>query len=72
VVLIIGKTKKQIQEDEKAELEKIVAIEKRNQKVEVWKAQTLEELVAIGKARGYQNAYAWAKIKMKFKGANKK
>ena len=54
------KTRKQIQEDEKAELERITKLEKIQKKREQGMAKTYDELVEIGKKRGMKNPYGWA------------
>lgn len=56
-----GKTKKQIEEDEKAELEKITEIKRKQARIEVGMAKTEAELIAIGKRRGYKNPVYWAR-----------
>lgn len=60
-----GKTKKQIEEEKKAELEKIEKTEKFKQKQEVWNANTEEKLIELGKKRGYSSPTFWAKQIMK-------
>ena len=56
-----GKTKKQIEIEEKEELEKINKIKRR----QVGMARTEADLIAIGKARGYKNPYYWARCVLK-------
>lgn len=56
-----GKTRKQIEIEEKEELEKINKIKRK----QVGMARTEAELIAIGKARGYKNPYFWAKCVLK-------
>ncbi len=51
-----GKTAREIEEDKKAELIEI-------KKNEVNSARTLNELIAIGRARGYKNPVYWAKCR---------
>jgi hypothetical protein len=60
-----GKTKQQIEQDTKAELELIQQIEIKQRK----SAYTLEQLIQIGKQRNYKNPYYWAKQVLK--GRNK-
>ena len=55
-----GKTKKQIEADEKAELERITEIKRKQARMEVGMAKTLSELIVIGERRGYKNARYWA------------
>lgn len=57
-----GKTKKQIEEDKKAELERITEAKRKQARREVGMAQTYEDLVALGERRGYKNPRYWAKI----------
>ena len=56
-----GKTKKEIEMDEKAELEKIEALEKRKARMEVGMAKDYGALVKLGMARGYKNPSFWAR-----------
>lgn len=56
-----GKTQKQIEQEEKAELERIEKVEKKKRKMEQGMAQTFDDLVALGKKRGYKNPGFWAK-----------
>lgn len=56
-----GKTRKQIEQDEKAELERVTEINRKRARMEVGMAHTLEELVDIGRKRGYRNPTYWAK-----------
>lgn len=55
------KTRKQIEQEEKAELERITEIEKRNAKREVGMARSFDSLVEIGRQRGYANPHYWAR-----------
>jgi superfamily II DNA or RNA helicase len=57
-----GKTKKQIEADEKAELERITEIKRKQARQEVGMAKTESELIAIGKKRGYKNPRYWAQM----------
>ena len=54
-----GRTREQIKADERAELEKITEI----RKAEVRKAVTLQDLIKIGRERGYKNPEYWARMK---------
>lgn len=56
-----GKTKKEIEADEKAELERITEIKRKQARREVGMAKTESELIAIGIKRGYKNPAYWAK-----------
>lgn len=64
------KTKKQIEQEKKAELEKIEFINKKEKKIEQGKAQSLQDLIAIGKKRGYKNPQFWAKQVLKSRNKN--
>jgi superfamily II DNA or RNA helicase len=64
------KTRREIEQDEKAELERIEKIERRNKRKEQGRAETLEELIAIGHSRGYKNPVFWAR--MVYNSRNKK
>ena len=55
-----GKTRKEIEQDEKAELERITEINKRKDKEELREAgQSLEALQAYGRSKGYAPGWAW-------------
>ena len=56
-----GLTRKQIEEEKEAELEKIKKFERRK----VGMAKSYEALVLIGKERGYKNPQYWAKMILK-------
>ena len=55
-----GKTKEEIKQEEKAELERIKQIQKYQRKNEVYNCKTMSELVAYAKSKGYQNPGGWA------------
>ena len=55
-----GKTRREIEQEQKIELARITQIEKEEKIAERKKAQTFEELVALGKERGYKNPAFWA------------
>ena len=55
-----GKTKKEIEQDEKAELERITEIKRKQARMEVGMARTLESLIELGYKRGYKNPRYWA------------
>lgn len=62
-----GKTRKQIEIDNEIELEQIKKIERRK----VGMARTRDELIAIGKARGYKNPVYWANMVLSGRKNNK-
>ena len=64
------KTKREIEQDEKAELERIEAIERRKKQIEQGRAKTLEQLIAVGRERGYKNPVFWAR--MVYNGRNRR
>lgn len=55
-----GKTRKQIEADEKAELERVTEIKRKQARMEVGMARDLNSLIEIGKKRGYKNPRWWA------------
>ena len=55
-----GKTRKQIEQEEKAELERVQKIERITKKQQQGQAKTFEELVRLGRSRGYKNPSFWA------------
>lgn len=55
-----GVTKKEMREHLDAELKKIEELKKKEKRKEQGRAQTYEELVAIGEERGYKNPRGWA------------
>lgn len=59
-----GKTRKQIEADEKAELERVTAIEQKRARMEVGMARSEQELMEIGRKRGYKNPGYWARCIM--------
>lgn len=59
-----GKTQREIQEEKEAELVKIERFEKYKKYEEEREARTLDELIALGRRRGYKNPGYWAKMKM--------
>lgn len=56
-----GKTRKQIEEEQQEQLEKITELQRKDDKREQGMARTLDELIALGRKRGYKNPYYWAK-----------
>ena len=57
-----GKTQKEIQADEKAELERITELKRKQARMEVGMAKTEAELIELGKRRGYKNPRYWAQM----------
>ena len=55
-----GKTKQQIEYDEKMELERITEVERKKARMEVGMCKDLEALIELGKKRGYKNPKYWA------------
>lgn len=64
-----GKTAREIEQDKRAELERIEAVERKEKRMEVGMAKTKAELVKIAKERGYK--YGWVYQQMKIKGIKK-
>lgn len=60
-----GKTKEQIEAEEKAELERIKKVEQYKRKNEVWNCKTMSELVAYAKEHNYKSPGFWAATIMK-------
>ena len=56
-----GKTKKEIEQEQKAELERVTEINRKQARREVGMARTEAELIAIGRKRGYSNPGYWAR-----------
>lgn len=56
-----GKTRKEIEQEQKAELERITELHRKQARKEVGMARTEAELIAIGRKRGYSNPAYWAK-----------
>lgn len=56
-----GKTQAEIKADQRAELERIEIERKRNERKEQGMANTLQDLIELGKKRGYKNPTFWAK-----------
>jgi len=57
-----GKTRREIEEDEKIELQKIEKLKRKKERMEVGMAKNLEQLTALGRRRGYKNPLYWAKM----------
>ena len=56
-----GKTRKQIEQEQKAELERVTEIKRKQARIEVGMARTEAELIEIGRKRGYSNPTYWAR-----------
>lgn len=67
-----GKTQKEIEADEKAELERITELQRNQARKEVGMCRTEEELVALGKKRGYKNPRYWARVILHSRNKNMK
>lgn len=60
-----GKTRKEIENEKKAELEKIEAIEKKNKRMEVGMQTTFEGLIAIARERNYAPGWCIQRARIK-------
>lgn len=63
-----GKTRAEIKADEKAELERITELQRRQDRISQGRARTLEQLVEFAKKKGYKRPYAWAHMVLKARG----
>ena len=61
-----GKTQRQLEEEERAELERIEKIEKKKRRDEL-RGKSYEELVKIGRERGYKNPEYWARMRVEYR-----
>lgn len=60
-----GKTKKEIEIEQKAELEKITELKKKQERMEVGMCRDFQSLIALAKRRGYKNPIYWANTILK-------
>ncbi len=56
-----GKTRKQIEEEQQAELVKITELKKKQERREVGMCRDLQSLIALAQKRGYKNPVYWAR-----------
>jgi len=63
-----GKTRAEIKADEKAELERITELQRRQDRISQGRARTLDQLVEFAKKKGYKRPYAWAHMVLKARG----
>jgi len=66
-----GKTRKQIEEQRQAELERITEIERKDKRREMGMCRTYEQLVELGKQRNYKSPQFWARSIMQSRGNRK-
>lgn len=59
-----GKTRAELEADERAELERVQAAERKQKRMEVGRAQTREELERIAKERGYKPGWVWRRMQI--------
>jgi len=67
-----GKTRGQIEEEKKAELEKITEIERKDKRKEIGMTKDEAGLIALAKERGYKSPHFYAKTIMKAREAKKR
>ncbi len=56
-----GKTRREIEQEEKAELERVTELHRKQARIEVGMARTESQLIEIGRKRGYKNPVYWAR-----------
>lgn len=61
----VGKTKQEIEYDEKQELIKVDAINRKKKRMEVGRSQTRDDLERIARERGYKRSWVWVQCKLK-------
>lgn len=59
-----GKTRAEIEQDKKVELQKITELKKKTERMEIGMATSLEELTRLAYSRGYANPRYWAMMVM--------
>lgn len=59
-----GKTRAEIEQDKKVELQKITDLKKKTERMEIGMATSLEELTRLAYSRGYANPRYWAMMVM--------
>lgn len=60
-----GKTRQEIEADERAELERVTADNRKQKRVEVGRARTREDLERIARERGYSRGWVYVQMKLK-------